>query len=63
MNSDRLAMIWIVVGFTSLVGLVLENSTRSIISYLLLGLTAGAFVLALYFVMKDYEKKEKSEAE
>jgi uncharacterized membrane protein YuzA (DUF378 family) len=62
MNNDRLATIWLVVGFASMIGLVIENSTTSTIAYLLLGLTIGSFVLALHFVMKDYEKKEKSEA-
>ncbi len=61
MNNDRLVAIWIVVGFASLVALVMENSTTTIIAYLLLGLTAGSFVLALHFVMKDYGKKKKVE--
>ncbi len=57
-SKDNLVTLWIVLGFVSLIGLMIENSLDTWIAYGLLTLTIGSFALALYFTDLSQTKKD-----
>jgi len=58
-SKDNLVTLWIVLGFVSLIALMIENSLDTWLAYGLLTLTIGSFALALYFTDLRESKKEK----
>ncbi len=61
-KRDRNVWILIVLGFTSMIALMSTGEIDTILSYTLLGLTLGSFVLALIATdMTEFGKKPKNE--
>lgn len=61
-KRDRNVWILIVLGFTSMIALMATDEIDTILSYTLLGITLGSFVLALIATdMTEFGKKPKNE--
>ena len=59
-KRDRNVWILIVLGFTSMIALMSTNEIDTILSYTLLGITLGSFILALIATnMTEFGKKSK----
>ena len=59
-KHEKIGYIWLIAGFFGIIGLGFRNELETWESISLLIFTIIAFGSALYFVMHDYGKKEKS---
>ncbi len=57
---EKIGYIWLIAGFLGIIGLGFRNELETWESISLLIFTIITFGSALYFVMHDYGKKEKS---
>jgi len=57
---EKLGYIWLVAGFLGILALGFRNEIKTWEAISLLIFTIMAFGLALYLIMHDYQKKEKS---
>lgn len=63
-RRDRNILFFIVLGFSSMIILISTGQIHSILSYTLLGITIGSFVLALIATnMSDFGEKPKKDDE
>ncbi len=61
-KRDRNTLFFIILGFTSMFILISTGQIHTILSYTLLGITLGSFVLALITTnMTDFGKKSKKD--
>jgi len=61
-KRDRNVLFFIILGFSSMIILASTGQINTILSYFLLGVTIGSFVLALISTsMSEFEKKPKKD--
>jgi len=60
---EKIGWIWVIAGFIGIISLGFRGEITTWETILILIFTIVSFCMALHFIMHDYEKKEKDEAE